>query len=134
LLPHFSSRVGVRKKDLVVVTELEATLSLVLEELTARNMAIALLGNYTDSPPGTWTIDMFSQPLFYAALKFVDTSSVGPQWMATFPLVLFTPTKALSLIASGAGAWSTIDLQADVLYDDITGQFAVFSNTDITSP
>jgi hypothetical protein len=134
LLPHFSSRLGVRKKDLVVVTELEATLTMTLEEITARNFSVACLGSYTDSPPGTWTIDMFSEPLFYAALQFTDTSAAGPQWQATFPNVLLTPAKAISLISQGSGAWSTIDLQADVLFDNISGQFATFSSTDIASP
>src|SRR5262245_55298672 len=43
-LEHYSSRIGVRKKDLVVVTELAATLTMILEEFTARNLAMATLG------------------------------------------------------------------------------------------
>ena len=62
-LEHYSSRVGVRKKDLVVVTEVSATLTLVLEEMTARNLALAALGNIVNTqPPGT-PISILAQPL-----------------------------------------------------------------------
>src|SRR5215831_13097245 len=46
-LEHYSSRIGVRKKDLVVVTEVAATLTVTLEEFTARNLGMAILGNRT---------------------------------------------------------------------------------------
>ena len=48
-LPHFSSRVGVRIKDFLAVTELEASLTMSMEEITARNFAIACLGNVLQS-------------------------------------------------------------------------------------
>ncbi len=130
LLEHYSSRVGVRTKDLVVVTELAATLTLALEEFTARNVAIALLGTANES--GTVSIDMFDQPLYYAAMRFTGTNSVGPKWSFDFPLVILTPAKAMNLISAGSGSWGTIDLQADVLKDDVTGQFCVATSSDFT--
>lgn len=134
LLPHYSSRIGVRKKDLVVVTELEATLTVIMEEFTARNLAFACLGVPTDSPPGTFTIDMFTTPLIQAALRFTGTNVVGPVWSATFPLVNFSPSKAISLISAGSGSWGALDFQADILQDPITHQFGIFTSTDIVSP
>ena len=134
LLDHYSSRVGVRFKDLVVVTELGATLTLAMEEFTARNFAFAMLGSYTESPPGTYTIDMFTSPLIYAALKFTPTNVVGPQWQVTFPLVILSPNKAINLIAAGSGTWGTLDFQSDVLKDPVSGNFAVAVSTDILSP
>jgi hypothetical protein len=43
-LPHFSSRVGVRSKDLEVITEKSATLTVDMEEWTYRNLLLAFLG------------------------------------------------------------------------------------------
>lgn len=43
-LPHFSSRYGVRAKDLEVVTEKNASLNMVLNEFTYDNLMLTLMG------------------------------------------------------------------------------------------
>jgi hypothetical protein len=133
-LDHFSTRVGVRKKDLVVVTEVAATLTVVMEEFTARNLAFAVLGQPAESPPGTYVVSILSQPLVYASFKFVSTNIVGPQWTYLFPLCLFTPSKAISLLPTGSGSWGSLDFECDVLYDQTTGLFGTGTATDILSP
>lgn len=130
LLDHYSSRVGIRTKDLVVVTELAGTLNLSLEEFTARNVAIALMSTPNES--GSVSIDAFTNPLQYAAFEFFGTNAVGPQWSYTFPLVILSPSKAVSMIPTGSGSWGTIDMQADILKDPVTGQFMVAHADDFT--
>lgn len=132
ILPHFSSRVGVRKKDFVAVTELEATLMVSTEEFTARNMGFALLGSSRESPsgPSNIVVNMFETPLIRGAFRFIGTNSVGPKWTIDFPLVQLTPSKAVSLISQGSGSWGSIDLQADVLLDPVTGQFGIATCED----
>jgi len=122
-LEHYSSRVGVRKKDLVVVTEVAATLTMILEEFTARNLGMAVLGNRT-SP-----ITILSEPLIYAAFKFVSTNVVGPQFTYEFPVCLFTPSKAISLLPTGSGTWGAMDFDCDVLFDDVSGGFGTITDT-----
>jgi hypothetical protein len=117
-LEHFSSRVGVRKKDLVVVTELAASLTMVLEEFTARNLGFASLGI-----SGAGNVSILAQPLIYAAFKFVSTNIVGPVWTYEFPLCLFTPNKAISLLPTGSGSWGAMDFEVDVLFDSVSGGF-----------
>ncbi len=133
-LEHYSSRIGVRKKDFVVVTELAATLTMVLEEFTARNLAFNVLGAPTESPFGTFKVSILSQPLLYAAFKFVSTNVVGPQWTYEFPLCIFTPNKAISLLPTGSGTWGALDFEADVLFDQASGTFGTATATDILSP
>jgi len=43
-LPHFSSRFGVRAKDLEIVQELSASLNIEMEEFTYQNLMLALMG------------------------------------------------------------------------------------------
>ena len=43
-LPHFSSRYGVRAKDLEVVTEKNASLNIVMDEWTYDNLMLAFMG------------------------------------------------------------------------------------------
>lgn len=123
-LEHYSSRIGVRKKDLVVVTEVAATLTMILEEFTARNLGMAILGGTTGSP-----VTILSQPLIYAAFKFVSTNIVGPQWTYEFPTCLFTPSKAISLLPTGSGSWGAFDFECDVLFDQVSGGFGTATET-----
>lgn len=132
ILAHYSSRIGVRKKDFTAVTELEATLMVSMEEFTARNMGMALLGTATGGA-GSISISMFETPLVRGAFKFVGTNSIGPQWTIEFPLVQLTPNKAINLISQGSGTWGSIDLQADVLLDPTSGEFATATATDFVA-
>ena len=49
-LPHFSSRYGVRSKDLEVITEKNAQLNITLDEFTYDNLMLALLGSPVVTP------------------------------------------------------------------------------------
>lgn len=42
--PHYSSRYGVRTKDLEVITEMSASLSIVMDEFTYKNLKLAFMG------------------------------------------------------------------------------------------
>jgi hypothetical protein len=128
MLPHFSSRVGVRKKDFTAVTELDATLTMSMEEFTARNMGFALLGTVQGTSPN-FHINIMDTPALYASFQFTGTNTIGPQWQASFPTVLITPQKAISLISAGAGTWGTIDVQGDVLFDAHSQTFGTLSVT-----
>lgn len=128
LLHHYSSRVGVRKKDLSVVTQLDSTLQMTLEELTVRNLAQFVLGVPLES--GADSIFLMSQPLFYCSLRFTATNSVGPQWNAVFPLVLISPRNALQMIAEGSGTWGNMQMQGDIQFDQVSQQFGwVYSDS-----
>lgn len=120
-LDHYSSRIGVRRKDLTVVTQLDAKLMMTMEEATVRNMQIAVLGLGLESAADR--IDLMTEPLFYAALQFTATNVVGPQWNAVFPNVLLTPANAFQLIAEGSGTWGSIDMEGDVQFDQASGGF-----------
>ena len=123
-LDHYSSMTGVKVKDFTAVTEISGSLTMVLEEFTARNMGFALLGLPTNSGGSPLeeieTIDIFADPVIYASVMFVGANDVGPQWTTTFPLVSLKPSKAIAFIGNTYG---TIDLMGDVLYDRLSGGF-----------
>jgi hypothetical protein len=131
-LDHYSSRQGVRVKDFTAVTELAGSLTIQMEELTARNMGFALLGLPTGGPsPAPDSIEIFSSPVIYGSVKFVGTNIIGPIWTITFPLVKLSPSKALSLISN---QWGTIDLDGDVLFDQVQKTFGTATATLPNSP
>src|ERR1035437_9560172 len=131
-LDHYSSRTGVRVKDFTAVIEIAGSLTMQLEELTARNMGFALLGLPTGSAsPGEETIQVFSNPVIYGSVKFVGSNDIGPIWTVEFPLVKLSPTKALGLIAN---TWGVIDLDGDVLFDQNQQTFGTATCSLPSSP
>lgn len=131
-LDHFSSRTGVRVKDFTAVIEIAGSLTIQMEELTARNMGFALLGLPTGGPsPQTETIDIFSSPVIYGNVKFQGTNIIGPVYEVIFPLVKLSPSKALSLIAN---TWGTVDLEGDVLFDQVQQSFGTATVMQPESP
>lgn len=131
-LDHFSSMTGVKVKDFTAVTELSGQLTMVLEEFTARNMGFAMLGLPTGGPsPVPDTINIFSDPVIYGAVKFVGANDIGPQWTVNFPLVSLKPNKAVALIGN---TWGTIDLSGDVLFDAKSQGFGTATTSLPTSP
>lgn len=139
-LDHFSSMQGVRYKDFVAVTEVAGSITLQMEEFTARNMTLALLGSaaptgtpsplyQTNGPTGTTsevlygnnpelaqleTIQLLQSPLIYCSLLFQGTNIIGPQYTINFPIVKLSPSKAVSLIGN---EWGVLEFEGDVLYD-----------------
>jgi hypothetical protein len=131
-LDHYSSRTGVQIKDFTAVIQISGSLTMQMEELTARNMGFAMLGLPTGGPsPIPDTIDILGTPVIYGAVQFVGTNDIGPNWTITFPLVKLSPSKAISLIAN---TWGTVDLEGDVLFDQASGSFGTASVSLPNSP
>ena len=131
-LDHYSSRTGVRVKDFTAVIEISGSLTIQLEELTARNMGFALLGLPTGGPsPTPDTISILGTPVIYGSVKFTGTNLIGPIWTVNFPLVKLSPSKAISLIAN---TWGVVDIEGDVLYDQLSSGFGTATVTQPENP
>lgn len=118
-LDHFSSRTGIRQKDKSVVLQVSATLSITMEEWTARNIALTLLGDVVESG-GIVSIDILTNNAQEAAVKFIGANSVGPQWSFEFPSVSFTPSAALNPISD---EWGELQVEGEV--QAVDGAFGV---------
>src|SRR4051812_36505762 len=55
-LDHFSSMEGTKEKDASIVTEKSGTVKLTLEEFTARNLGMLLMGDVDDDDPNNISI------------------------------------------------------------------------------
>lgn len=59
-LDHFSSRAGIRTKDLSLISQRQMTLRVVMDEVTADNLAMALMGIVTDEVTANITATLSS--------------------------------------------------------------------------
>jgi len=118
-LKHYSSRVGTRFKDKDVVTQVDATLAMVMDEITAANLQYMLLSTNTGTSPVM--MDILTQPNLEVAVRMIGTNDVGAKVQVDLPSVLLTPNGALGLINNAT--WGEIPLTAEVNGDATTGSF-----------
>ena len=126
-LEHYSSRAGVRAKDLEVPVKFAGTVSLTLDEFTVENIALAILGSveeqqsgdpgYLASPPQSGQrkrVQIMSESQVIGALRFVGTNTVGRKVQVDLPRVAFKGGSALQLISD---EWNQFELTGELLLD-----------------
>lgn len=111
-LEHKSSRAGISSVDFTAETSVKATLRVVLDEITAENLALQLLGEVVDLTDGSKTFEILSQSAITGQIDFTGTNDVGNQVAIIMPEVKFAPSGSLNLISDDFGQ---IELTGDVL-------------------
>ncbi len=106
---HFSTQVGIRVKDLSVVSQLGANMKMTLDELTDFNLAMYLLGDLET----TGTIGALTSTTITGTLAMTGTNTVGPTLNFT-GLVSLQPAGDLTLVQDGDD-WLGIPVTAEVL-------------------
>lgn len=129
-LEHFSSREGVRKKDKEVVTEKKMTVAMVMDEWTAENLAMALLGDISTDLDGNKVIDIFSRNSFEGELKYEGTNEIGPQMDISLFRVVFKPGRALNPISD---EWGNLEIEGEVLANEL-GKFGTWTVREEAAP
>lgn len=130
-LDHFSSRAGIRSKDLSVPVQIGGELSLTLDEWQLENLALAVLGTVSDQETGdpgyvdgateqNKKIAMLNSTSVVGQVRMVGTNSVGVKVEVLLPRVSFKSGNQLSLIAD---EWGTIEVGAEILYDETSGSY-----------
>jgi hypothetical protein len=110
-LDHFSSMEGVKSKDRTVVLTKSGSLKMVMEEFTAENMAMALIGAASVNSSGLDEIDIFSEEQVTCKVRFTGTNEVGPKWQLLFNKVDFIPSAAINPISD---EWGQLEVTGDV--------------------
>ena len=110
-LEHFSSRAGVKTKDRTVVISKKGTLRMVMEEFTAANLALALLGDVDTNSAGEEVIEIFATNAVSGQVKFVGTNEVGATFEWLFNKVDFIPSSAVSPLSD---EWGQLEVSGEV--------------------
>lgn len=111
-LDHYSSRAGTRTKDKSVVQTRSGTLRILMEELTAQNLSMLLMGTVDDAALDGPTIDIMAKDSIHGEVKFVATNDVGPRWDLQFYNVEFSPSGSFNPISD---EWNQIEVTGEVL-------------------
>jgi hypothetical protein len=120
---HFSGRVGIRAKDFTAVTQVAASIKATLDENTARNVAMFLLGAVDTNTDGDEIIDPLTAPNLTVDIKLTATNTVGP--MIDFEgNVTISPSGDFNLMADNDD-FAQIPLVADVNKKD--GRYGRFT-------
>lgn len=120
-LDHFSSRTGVRSKDFSVTLEKSATVTITLDEITLKNLQMALMGGTISAGDGTTEggdnagFDIFAESEVRGVLELTGTNDVGPRYNIRLPSVSFKPGGAIPFIGDD---WAAIELSGEVLAVD----------------
>lgn len=111
-LEHFTSRLGTKKKDLMIVLEQKCEAKITMEEMTAYNLSLLLYGDVDTAAAGGPTVEIFGESQIFGELKFVGTNDVGPRMTVDLFNVSFTPQGDLNMISD---EFNKMEVQADVL-------------------
>lgn len=104
VLDHYTAMAGSRIKDLTIITEKSGEVKMDLEELTAQNLAMMVMGDVgvdASTPPNP-QVQIFSRSSFIGELKFFATNEVGPRWYVDLLSVNLTPSGDFSPIVENA--------------------------------
>lgn len=122
-LDHYTQRNGKKLKDLSVVIQTDVTLAWTMDEMSAENMALYLMGPIGNSPPHHVVINIAQYSQIIGEFIFTGKNDVGPRWTVTLPNVSIQPAKALDMIGD---TWADMDMTGDVLVDE-DGNFGTFA-------
>lgn len=122
-LDHFSAMEGIKKKDFSATLSSTCTVKLTLEEISAPNLALALLGDTeaTDSDTeggGNKAFNIGAVESTTGRLEIIGSNDVGPKWTYDLFAVTITPDDAVELIGDD---FAGLAVTGDCLAQDVGG-------------
>lgn len=123
-LEHFSSREGVKTKDFTAITQVGATITFTLDEITGHNLSFFALAEQGTDTDGNITLSGLSKTEFSGDIRVVGTNDIGQQvdFLAT---VSFVPSGDFSFITA-EDEFTVITIEAEV-QKDASGFFGVWT-------
>jgi hypothetical protein len=127
-LEHFSAREGVKTKDYTAITQLGATVTFTLDEITGYNLAFFALANVDTNTAGHITLSGLSKAEFTGEIKVVGTNDIGQQ-VDFVANVSFVPSGDFNFITD-EDEFTMIEIEAEV-QKDANGAFGVWTIRDV---
>jgi len=113
-LDHYSSRTGVKSKDKSIIVEKGGSLRIVMDEVTGKNLALAVAGTVTQNSAGQDVVDILATNAVEGVVVYTGANEVGNKLTATFNKVSFAPEGSVSFISD---EWGQLEISGEVLAD-----------------
>jgi len=128
-IDHFTAREGVKTKDFSPPTQIAATITFTLDEITPESLSLFALAEFDGATTGDATLGGLTRTLFEGTIQVVGTNDIGQQVDFTADCSL-VPQGNFNFITSD-DAFSVLEIQADV-QKDTSGNFGVWTVRDTT--
>lgn len=125
-LDHFSSRLGTKTKDRSIVISKAMTVRIVMEEWTAENLGMVLLGTVA-----TNVVQIFDRNTIAGQIDFAGANEVGAQLDIVLYNVAFQPGSSLSPISD---EWGAIEVSGEALAMPTGTNAGKFGTVTVTPP
>lgn len=123
-LDHFVPIDGIKVKDYTWTVGLEAEVDMVMEEITATNLAMIMLGDVT-TIGGVTTVSITARNTRIGALKYTATNEVGPRWLIDLFAVRFNEDGNFDPLTSRKSDFNTISVRGSALA--VNGSFGTMT-------
>lgn len=109
-LDHHAPVNGIKVRDYSWTVELEAEVEIIMEEMTAQNLQLLMLGDKT----GT-TVNISAKPAPTIQLLYIAANEVGPRWQIQLYAVIFNGDNSYDPITSRKNDFSKISVKGSAL-------------------
>ncbi|RWO23368.1 hypothetical protein [Mesorhizobium sp.] len=129
-LEHKKTRGGSKKTDFTQYNDQAVVMRIVLDEITAENLAMLLMSEVVENSDGTKTLRLMSVSTITGALEFVGDNNVGNTVHGVFPSVSFGPTGSFSPISGDD--FGQVEVTGDLLAIEYTDGSSDFGTMTVT--
>jgi len=137
-LEHFASLGPYRYKDQSLIAQRQMTCAVILDEVTADNLALAFLTSaIAAGNPAVdhydYRMELMAEAEINAALRFVGNNAIGAALQIDLPLVTFAPGTAIQLIQEQYG---TLEVNGEIVAEGTPPSFgtAYWNITEVINP
>jgi hypothetical protein len=120
---HYNAMTFQLVRDAHVQTRSELDIKMTMEEFTANNFRLIMLGDVDTTVVGTPAmplVHIMSQANFLVEMKFYATNSIGPRFYLDLPFVVLAPTGGWDPIGE---KFASMEMSGSVNFNFATGNF-----------
>ncbi len=127
-IDYFSPRQGIKQKVRSLITEQAGKLTIVIDDMTIDNLALAVMGDDVATTAGDPVVQIFAVTSITCEMQFIGANEVGGTFDAYLRQVQLKPSGTVDLIGDALGS---LTLEGDV--QSVSGDWGNIKRTALGS-